>query len=90
MVHALPCVGDGGLVRTACFVVKDLGGNGVTVCFKAHHDGVVRWDTVSVVLHLEWLDKDYVGTYVIRQHDMLVPTLCMDGEASKVVRIQCN
>ena len=71
----VPGICDGGLVCSACFIVQDLGGDINAVVLQAFHDFVVHWYMVLVMLHLEWLDQDAVGTNMIPQHYVLIATL---------------
>jgi hypothetical protein len=48
---------------------------------------VVFWNAMMVGLGLEWLHQDCIGPGVVRQHDILVSALGMDGEPAHVAGI---
>ena len=56
--------------------------------FEASHDFVICGDAMMVGLGLKWLNKDCIGTGVVRQHDILFAALRADWELAHVFGVQ--
>ena len=72
----------------AGFVVKNNGVNRKLLSLKAGHNDVSSCKSLSVMLGCKQLDEDDVCHVVVGNHDELGATLCMEGEATRVIRVQ--
>ena len=66
LVLAVPFVGDAVDVCGAGFVVEYLRVNHDIPCLKPFHDDVVGGDAMMISFGLEGLDKDSIGSVVVR------------------------
>ncbi len=72
----------------ADFVVKNNGVDRKLSLLKAGHNDVSSCKYLLVMLGCKQLDEDGVYRVVVGNHDELVATLCMDGEATRVIHVQ--
>ena len=90
MVGAVPVLLDDAAVFCAGFVVKHLGGDGMTQRFEKLHDGDVSSNAVFIIASLEGGLEDGVGVAVLGDHDVLIVTAGTDREPTSVVGVELS
>ncbi len=69
-------------------VVHDLHVHSESSRFEAAHDGIICWDAMMICFCFEGLYEDDVCGIMECNHDVLVSTLCTDGESAHVVGVE--
>ena len=88
LVGAVPVILDDASVFCTGFVVKHLGGDGMSERFETSHDGVVGSNAVFVLASPEDGLEDGVGVAVVGDHDVLITTAGSDGEQASLIGVE--